>query len=630
MTIKNIRNFAIISLFTLIFTITFLAKPANADIVTGYYDSTFSQYIDGNFASFDEEVLSLSEYKTAYYYDLSDEIKRAYYDYLSDRSYQTYTYSFADINGDGTLDLIMYNKGYASFVSYDESKKYAVEIGYRNNVYTDDFTYTYTYSANPDGPGIFRWVQVNDADSDYTYERVEFIDSTNYDNWREDSSKSFLRSGTFSYRIPYKLVTYTLDANMTECPFRFDNAAPTTVPGTYPTDNPNDNPTTNPTVTPTKSPSGGGSLIIMPSFDPPVTTIPPVSVVTTPAPTKKPVNNSDTKNSNTKSDYKSDSSKIIKSTGKYTIRRVDRSIRSADGRVIGALFYDKVVLKGSTKKIKKINKLIEKDCSAFFKEFENRFAEYVKEMVDWYGVDDVAEGGLECSIKSTVKTCNKSLLSIHQKYFWFAGGVSEHSEYGRTYSLKKGKLLRYRDVMKGTKANIKNVTKYFLRKKAEHIADAFSINTKKDFYVKNNKVHICYNTYTNGGFDVYNGLLGKRSITASKKMIKAAKKPWTYGLKKNKFYVIYSSSGTTGATIKGNTFTFAAEVGIPYSSQSIPYKNYSFKIAPNAKFYATDGYHTDYFTKATFAARFITANDASGVHFKLNSKGLIIDMHYSP
>ena len=75
MTIKNIHNFAIISLFTLIFTITFLVKPANADIVIGYYDSTFSQYIDGNFTSFDEEVLSLSEYKTAYYYDLSDEIK---------------------------------------------------------------------------------------------------------------------------------------------------------------------------------------------------------------------------------------------------------------------------------------------------------------------------------------------------------------------------------------------------------------------------------------------------------------------------------------------------------------------------------------------------------------------------
>ena len=143
------------------------------------------------------------------------------------------------------------------------------------------------------------------------------------------------------------------------------------------------------------------------------------------------------------------------SKAKFNYKKIDKSKSFDSGRVKGVVYYKKVVLKGNSKAIKKINKAIKKDCNKFLNSASAKsLISYAKEAVnnDYYKNDKIKYYYYAIPKVSYNK---KGIISIRVKTFWFAGGVSNTSVYGLNYSLKTGKKLNLTNVCEGTPKQIK-------------------------------------------------------------------------------------------------------------------------------------------------------------------------------
>ncbi|MCC8066114.1 MAG: Ig-like domain-containing protein, partial [Clostridiales bacterium] len=194
--------------------------------------------------------------------------------------------------------------------------------------------------------------------------------------------------------------------------------------------------------------------------------------------------------------WSSTSSKTIENLiASYSYSKTDQS--KTYGNVKANVYYQKVVLKGSSSAIAKINSSINSDMNSFLNS-SNKSSLY-----------EYAESGNEAGCRdnyyytatSTVTYNNSGIISIQVKTYWYAGGVSNTDVYGLTYDLSTGEKLTLVDVCEGSASTIKSrvVTK------VTNSDDSSSIEwktlngytTKKmDFYLKPNyKAVVCFGPY---------------------------------------------------------------------------------------------------------------------------------------
>lgn len=187
------------------------------------------------------------------------------------------------------------------------------------------------------------------------------------------------------------------------------------------------------------------------------------------------------------------------SKAKVTYQKVDKSkTYKGTTNVKARIYYKKVVLKGSTKAVKKINNAITADCNKFLKsQSVQSLHEYAKEKAEngYYSSEKV----VFYNYATSSVTYNKNgIISIKIKTHWFAGGVSNTDVYGLTYSLKTGKRLYLTDVCKGSASSVKKTVLNKVKKDLD--SSSMYWNTlnkykvkKMDFYLKpGKKAVVCF------------------------------------------------------------------------------------------------------------------------------------------
>lgn len=189
------------------------------------------------------------------------------------------------------------------------------------------------------------------------------------------------------------------------------------------------------------------------------------------------------------------------SKAKFSYKKVNES-KTYHGKMTmkANVYYKKVVLKGKSNAVKKINKAIAKDCNRFLK---SSTAEKIKEYAS-----ESAQNPLNYDLDSydyyanSKVTYNKNgIISIRVTTFWFAGGVVNTDRYGLTYSLKTGKRLYLTNVCKGSSSTIKKTLCNKIKKDPDSDSMVWeTINNYKvkklNFYLKpGKKAVVCFGPY---------------------------------------------------------------------------------------------------------------------------------------
>lgn len=184
------------------------------------------------------------------------------------------------------------------------------------------------------------------------------------------------------------------------------------------------------------------------------------------------------------------------SKAKTTTKKVT-SINKKYGKIKVESYYKKVVLKGTSKAVKAINKEIQKDCTEFLKGGEL--------LVD-YAEQDSAYCQTSVTYSNTAVskvTYNKNgIISIKVTTEWYAGGSSNTNEYGMTFNLKTGKKLSLNQVIEKKPAKVASTLKKKILKEDPTLdtSKVTKANVKNmDFYLKpGNKAVVCFGPYELG------------------------------------------------------------------------------------------------------------------------------------
>ena len=160
---------------------------------------------------------------------------------------------------------------------------------------------------------------------------------------------------------------------------------------------------------------------------------------------------------------------------------------------------------GTSKAVKKINKVLKAGYTASQKEKDNLW-DYVK--TD--SKDDAANRKIVYELTSTCKVRynQKGYISFSYDHYWFAGGVSNIWTDGMTFDLKTGKKLGISDVVSGSNTKIRRRDSLRNMKKRmvslEHLGSAEILKDTKmkdfQFYLnKDGNVVVCFGPYQPGG-----------------------------------------------------------------------------------------------------------------------------------
>lgn len=131
---------------------------------------------------------------------------------------------------------------------------------------------------------------------------------------------------------------------------------------------------------------------------------------------------------------------------------IDYSESYKSGKIKGKYTYTMPTLIGTSKAVKKINKVLKAGYTASQKEKDNLW-DYVK--TD--SKDDAANRKIVYELTSTCKVRynQKGYISFSYDHYWFAGGVSNIWTDGMTFDLKTGKKLGISDVVSGSNTKIR-------------------------------------------------------------------------------------------------------------------------------------------------------------------------------
>lgn len=169
--------------------------------------------------------------------------------------------------------------------------------------------------------------------------------------------------------------------------------------------------------------------------------------------------------------------KTKKGVTKYKVTKVDKTKTYKNG-MTAEVFYKKVNLKGSSKAIKKINKVYNKDCNKFLN------GESAKQIYGYaenpnISIENYAKH-LYYRAKSKITYNKNNIVSTSVSTRWFGGDPIRTEKYGFTYNVKTGKKLTLKNVCKYSKKQLKNVINKKLKKKYKN---RLTVNYKN--YIKN-------------------------------------------------------------------------------------------------------------------------------------------------
>ena len=198
---------------------------------------------------------------------------------------------------------------------------------------------------------------------------------------------------------------------------------------------------------------------------------------------------------------------VAASKAQYRIVTEQRTWK--DGKKVrGIVSFQYPLLKGNSKAVEKINETLKKAAEDYFEsESAKNLKEYTLEAIAenrFYDESEQYYFETSCSV-----TYNKNnVISIGMTERWYAGGVSNHNEYGYTFDLKTGKQLSITDVVKGNSKEVKNkilaaAKQYFQGEGSGATADWKEIEpiikkmklAKMKFYLTPGKANICFGSY---------------------------------------------------------------------------------------------------------------------------------------
>ncbi len=170
---------------------------------------------------------------------------------------------------------------------------------------------------------------------------------------------------------------------------------------------------------------------------------------------------------------------------RYTYKTYDKSqtYRGKSCTIRDVEKYRRVIIKGKSKAVRKINQVLKETCDGVLKAMPA--GEWVKEDADYRQYDETYNN----IYTSKVMYNEKGIISIRIDYKWYQGGVGYRGCNCFTFDLSTGKQLKLTDVCKGSNRALTKKIKDKLVKK--YTRDAFwgsgfdSISAEKcDFYLK--------------------------------------------------------------------------------------------------------------------------------------------------
>lgn len=208
---------------------------------------------------------------------------------------------------------------------------------------------------------------------------------------------------------------------------------------------------------------------------------------------------------NKKAKYKYYATKLSITTckqAKYTKTKINGfSGASKYKNIKGTMTYNKINVSKVTG-AKKINAALNADCNNFIKSNNaQRFYAYVAE--------DNAKGIKDkyyYTADSKMKYNMNNIISIRVRTLWYVGGVVNEEQYGFNFNAVTGKKIKIKNVVNGSTKKIKKKmvakikkTKGLKKYKKKAIKYINNANLDYlDFYMKNDKVIICFKPYTFG------------------------------------------------------------------------------------------------------------------------------------
>ncbi|MDK2807752.1 MAG: hypothetical protein PWP24_486 [Clostridiales bacterium] len=199
----------------------------------------------------------------------------------------------------------------------------------------------------------------------------------------------------------------------------------------------------------------------------------------------------------------------------YTMKKDKVVYRDNNEKVRGVVYYQYPKIKGDTAAVEKINKLLKSKSEAFMK---SESAQSIKDTVEYHAKDgSFYPEDVQYFYKTICKATynNNSILSLHMKECWYAGGVYNQTDYGYIFDLNSGEQLEIEDVVSGDDATIKSkilkAAKKYLTSDGDFDQSAYELIKSNDFgdykfYVSKGKVSICYGSYELGrgnGWDIF-------------------------------------------------------------------------------------------------------------------------------
>ncbi|SHL15529.1 protein of unknown function [Anaerocolumna jejuensis DSM 15929] len=199
----------------------------------------------------------------------------------------------------------------------------------------------------------------------------------------------------------------------------------------------------------------------------------------------------------------------------YTMKKDKVTYKDNNGKVRGIVFFQYPVIKGETGAAKKINDVLKKESKAYMQnENAETLKEYAEAAIDnngFYSEDEQYYYKTNCNVTYN----DNSIISLHMKNGWYAGGVYNQTDFGYTFDLKSGDKLELKDVASGNPTTIKNnilaAAKKYLTSNSDFDKKAYDYIRScklKDykFYLSKGKVYICFESYELGrgnGWDIF-------------------------------------------------------------------------------------------------------------------------------
>lgn len=210
--------------------------------------------------------------------------------------------------------------------------------------------------------------------------------------------------------------------------------------------------------------------------------------------------------------------KVLASTetkAEYTMKKDKVTFKDNNGDIRGVVSFQYPNIKGKSNAVKKINDTLKSKSEAFLQsetaESLKEYTEFAIENNGFNAVDEQYYYKIICKVTYN----DNSIISLHMKECWYAGGVYNQMDYGYTFNLKSGDEFGIRDVVSGDAKSIKNKIlasgkKYLTSdsdfdQKAYDMIKSYKLKDYK-FYLGKGKVYICFGSYELGrgnGWDIF-------------------------------------------------------------------------------------------------------------------------------